>query len=75
MPVIGRTPGKASRARAEQRHQFDEAVRERNEAKERQRAEEERKRIEEEEEAYVQSRKETVVWAKPVPEMYRQSKV
>lgn len=68
VPVSGHTPGKASRARMEQRAAFDRAVKEKIDEKERVRAEEERKKADEEERRYRESRKETVVWAKPVPE-------
>ena len=70
-PVRGHTPGKASRARAERREAFDAGLRARNEEKERARREEQKRREEEEERAYLQRRKETVIWAKGVPEMYR----
>jgi len=42
-------------------------MRERIEEKEREKMEEERRREEDEEERYKQRRKETVIWAKPVP--------
>ncbi|ORY30210.1 hypothetical protein BCR39DRAFT_598464 [Naematelia encephala] len=74
IPIRGHTPGKASRMRAEQRSRFDAAVRERMEEKEQLRREEERKRRQEEKEAYLRSRKETVIWAKPVPDIYLSTK-
>lgn len=73
VPVTGKTPGKASRARAMERTQFDEALKKRNEQREMQRREMAKKREEEEEEEYLKRRKETVIWAKPVPEIYRQA--
>ena len=41
------------------------------EQKEMAKLEDERRKEEEENEQYKQRRKETVIWAKPVPEMYR----
>lgn len=71
IPLHGRTPGKASRERAEHREVFDTMVRERIEERERERREMERRREEEENEQYRRRRKETVIWAKPVPGIYR----
>lgn len=71
VPIYGRTPGKASRQRAEQRELFDAMVRERIEEKEKERMEDLRLREEEEEEEYKRRRKKTVIWAKPVPSIYR----
>ncbi|WVQ84696.1 hypothetical protein IAT38_006852 [Cryptococcus sp. DSM 104549] len=71
VPLRGHTPGKSSALRAQQRAQFDEAVRAKAKEKEEREAEERRKKEEEEERAYKESRKGTVIWAKPVPEMYR----
>ena len=71
IPMAGKTPGKASRLRAAQRERFDEAVKERMAGKERERMEREKEREREEEEEYLRRRKETVIWAKPVPEIYK----
>ncbi len=71
VPLHGRTPGKASRQRVQQREAFDARVRERMEKEDRERREEERLREEEEEEEYRRRRKQTVIWAKPVPSIYR----
>lgn len=71
IPLNGKTPGKAARARAEERRLFDKGVRERLEAKRREREEEEKKRKEEEERIYKEARRGTVVRARPVPGMYR----
>ncbi len=46
-------------------------VRERIEEKEKERMEDLRLREEEEEEEYKRRRKKTVIWAKPVPSIYR----
>ncbi|WWD19580.1 hypothetical protein CI109_104041 [Kwoniella shandongensis] len=70
VPVRGHTPGKASQQRAAQRAHFDAIVRQKIEAKEREEEELRRKREEEEEEEWKRKRKETVIWAKPVPAMY-----
>ncbi|KAK4688943.1 hypothetical protein P7C73_g1150, partial [Tremellales sp. Uapishka_1] len=67
-PIQGHTPGKASKLRAAQREKFDQVVREKIEAKERERVAMERQRMEREEEEDRQRRKETVIWAHPVPE-------
>jgi hypothetical protein len=66
-PVHGHTPGKASKKRAEERERFDRVVREKMEEKERERARLEREKQELEEEEDRERRKETVIWAKPVP--------
>jgi len=71
VPVRGHTPGKASRARAERREAFDAGVKARNDEKDRLRREEQRRREEEEEREYQRKRKETVIWARAVPDMYR----
>lgn len=71
VPVSGMTPGKASRERALARRQFDDAVRTNLELKEQERRREERLRLKKEEEEYLRSRKETVIRANPVPQMYR----
>ncbi|ODO05704.1 hypothetical protein I350_04764 [Cryptococcus amylolentus CBS 6273] len=74
VPLRGHTPGKSSALRAQQRAVFDKAVREKMEEQERVAAEERKRREEEEEEAYRRQRKETVIWAKPVPGLYREGK-
>lgn len=71
IPLIGKTPGKAARARAEERRLFDKAVQGRLEEKRRIREAEEKRKKEDEEKEYLARRKETVVRARPVPEMYR----
>lgn len=73
VPISGHTPGKASRERMQRRAEFDKVVKEKLDEKERLRLEAERRRAEEEEKRYRDSRKETVVWAKPVPEIYRKN--
>lgn len=73
VPVTGRTPGKASRQRAAQRDTFDQAVKERNEQRDKQRRELQRVREEEEEAEYQRKRKETVIRAHPVPNMYKKN--
>jgi hypothetical protein len=70
VPISGHTPGKASLARAKERERFDAAVKGRMEEKERERREKEEKEKEKEEMGYRERRKETVIWAKPLPEMY-----
>ena len=70
-PVVGQTPGKASKIRAAQRDRFDAMVKEKQDAQEAERRETARRREREEEEAYQKKRKETVIWAKPVPALYR----
>ncbi|TYJ58808.1 hypothetical protein B9479_000240 [Cryptococcus floricola] len=74
VPLRGHTPGKSSALRAQQRAVFDKAVREKIEEQERVAAEERKRREEEEEETYQRQRKETVIWAKPVPGLYREGK-
>ncbi|WWC91641.1 uncharacterized protein L201_006587 [Kwoniella dendrophila CBS 6074] len=70
IPIRGHTPGKASNLRLQQRAKFDAIVQEKiKEKEELQRKEQERKEKQEEEE-YQRRRKQTVIWAKPVPEMY-----
>lgn len=71
VPLRGRTPGKFSALRAQQRAAFDQVVKEKMEEKERKETEERRRREMEEEMEYRQRRKETVIRANPVPEMYR----
>lgn len=71
VPLRGHTPGKSSALRAQQRAVFDQAVKEKMEEKERKETEERRRREMEEEMEYRQRRKETVIRANPVPEMYR----
>ena len=71
VPVAGRTPGKASRARANQREQYEKGLRQRMVEKEREKRDREKMREKEEEDEYQRKRKETVIWAKPVPEMYK----
>lgn len=71
VPLRGRTPGKSSALRAQQRAAFDQVVKEKMEEKERKETEERRRREMEEEMEYRQRRKETVIRANPVPEMYR----
>ncbi|WVQ72655.1 hypothetical protein IAR50_002214 [Cryptococcus sp. DSM 104548] len=75
VPLRGHTPGKSSALRAQQRAVFDQAVKEKIEEQERIAAEEKRRREAEEEEAYKRQRKETVIWAKPVPELYKGGKL
>ncbi|WVR07733.1 hypothetical protein IAU60_004776 [Kwoniella sp. DSM 27419] len=70
VPIVGHTPGKASSVRAAQRAKFDEARREKMGERERAVEEVRRKKEAEEQERYLQSRKETVIWAKPVPGIY-----
>ncbi|WVO14287.1 hypothetical protein L204_101919 [Cryptococcus depauperatus] len=74
VPLRGHTPGKSSALRAQKRHEFDQAVRRKMEEKERKEIEEKQKREEQEEIEYLQRRKETVIWAKPVPRMYKSEK-
>lgn len=71
VPLRGHTPGKSSALRAQQRAVFDQAVKEKMEEKERKETEARRRREIEEEMEYRQRRKETVIRANPVPEMYR----
>ncbi|OXC70714.1 hypothetical protein AYX13_00695 [Cryptococcus neoformans] len=71
VPLRGHTPGKSSALRAQQRAVFDQAVKEKMEEKERKEAEERQRKEMEEEMEYRQRRKETVIRANPVPEMYR----
>ena len=71
IPIVGRTPGKASRARAMQRGAFDQGVRERLEMKDREKRKLEHMREDEEARTYKKSRRETVIRATPLPEMYR----
>ncbi|WVQ90918.1 hypothetical protein IAS59_004704 [Cryptococcus gattii] len=74
VPLRGHTPGKSSALRAQQRAVFDQAVKEKMEEKERKETEERRRREMEEEMEYRQRRKETVIRANPVPEMYREGR-
>ena len=73
IPVTGRTPGKASRARAEERMRFEEGLKARQKQKDGELARMNQLRDEIEEEEQRIRRKETVIRAKPVPEMYRQA--
>lgn len=72
IPLAGRTPGKASKARAEARQKFDRVVHEKMEEREQKHVDTERRKREEEEREYAARKKETVIRAKPVPEMYKQ---
>jgi hypothetical protein len=71
IPLTDKIPGKAMQARAEQRSRFDKGVQQRLEEKKRIKEKEEREKKEREEREYRERRKETVVKARPVPEMYK----
>lgn len=68
--VTGSTPGRASRARAQQRREFDAAVAARAAEREAREAEMGRLRAEVEAELDRQSRQATIVRANPVPKLY-----
>lgn len=70
VPLVGKTPGKASRARAEERQRFDRAVQSRVDQRDRERREFDKKRLDEEDREYAARRRETVIRANPVPAMY-----
>ncbi|KAL7420675.1 hypothetical protein Q5752_004626 [Cryptotrichosporon argae] len=70
VPVAGRTPGKASRARALARAEFEKGLRDREEVRDKRRREVEQVRDAVEREDVKRRRKETVVWAAPLPDMY-----
>ncbi|WWC94756.1 hypothetical protein V866_001605 [Kwoniella sp. B9012] len=71
VPIRGHTPGKASDIRSKQRAKFDAIVNENIKEKEKQQEELKKRKEQEEEEEYMKRRKETVIWAKPVPDMYK----
>lgn len=71
VPLRGHTPGKSSALRAQQRAVFDQAVKEKMEEKGKKEAEERQRKEMEEEMEYRRRRKETVIRANPVPDMYR----
>ncbi|RXK34716.1 hypothetical protein M231_08025 [Tremella mesenterica] len=73
IPVSGKTPGKASRIRAEERARYDEEMKRRRDMREKELEEMERLKGEIENEEWRMRRKETVIWARPVPEMYKKS--
>lgn len=62
------------RSRLEQRHKFDQSVKEKMEEEKRKREEEERVRVEREDEEYRVARGVSVVWAKGLPAMYREGR-
>ncbi|OCF61166.1 hypothetical protein L486_00811 [Kwoniella mangroviensis CBS 10435] len=71
VPIRGHTPGKASDIRSKQRAKLDAIVHEKIKEKEKQQEELKKRKEQEEEEVYLRKRKETVIWAKPVPDMYK----
>lgn len=72
IPLSGRTPGKASKARAEARQRSDRVVQDKMEEREQMHVDTERRKREEAEREYAARRKETVIRAKPVPAMFKQ---
>lgn len=75
VPLAGKTPGKASKARAQDRQRFDRAVQERIEQRTQNREHAERKKRQDEEREDAERRKQTVIRAKPVPDMYKRPAV
>ncbi|WWD03522.1 hypothetical protein V865_001575 [Kwoniella europaea PYCC6329] len=71
VPIRGHTPGKASDMRSKQRAEFDATVHAKFKEKEKQQEELKKRKEQEEEEEYQRKRKETVIWSKPVPDMYK----
>jgi hypothetical protein len=71
IPLVGQTPGKASKARAQARQRFDQDVQQRVEGREQLHVGVERRKRDEREREYAARRKETVIRTKPVPEMYK----
>ncbi|ORX35855.1 hypothetical protein BD324DRAFT_682014 [Kockovaella imperatae] len=73
VPIVGRTPGKASRARAMQREMFDRGVKDRLEIKDKEKRRALVIKTIAEEQEYKKRRRETVIRANPLPEMYRRA--